>query len=69
MRKSVYSPINLVLLVINLKMILKKLIRLANLSKAQALYIYKVMGIVVICKNKNLIFTNFYLVLPGFKKA
>lgn len=38
-----------------------------NLSKAQTLYIYEVVKIVVIYKKKNLIFTIFQIVPPSFK--
>ena len=48
-------------------MVIKKLLSLTNLMKAQTLYIYKLLKVVIVYKDKNLIFTIFYIVLLSFK--
>lgn len=47
-KKSICSLIIFVLLVINLKVILKEFLSLTNLSKAQAFYIHKPIKIIII---------------------
>ena len=37
----------------------KEILSLANLPRAQILYIHEMLKIVIICKNKNLIFAVF----------
>ena len=48
-------------------MILKELLGLENLSKAQALYINKEIEIIIIYKNKNLIFIFFQVIAPSLE--
>lgn len=33
----------------------------------QTFYIYKVVKIIIICKNKNFLFTVIYIILPDYK--
>lgn len=58
-RKNISSSISFILIIINLKVVLKQLLNLPNLPKIQFFYIHKAKQIVVICKSKNLIFTIF----------
>lgn len=58
-KKSVCSFFDLALPIINLRIIPKKLLSSPNLFKAQVLYIYKALEIVIVRKYKNLMFTAF----------
>ena len=48
-------------------MVIKKFFNLINLAKAQIVYSYKLTKIIIVYKNKNLIFANFLVMLPFFK--
>ena len=48
-----------ILLVINLKIIIKKLLNLINLFNIWVFYIYKIKNIIIIYKNKKFIFIAF----------
>ena len=48
-------------------MLLKELLDLSNLFGTQVFSNYKVTKIVIICKNKDLVFATFKIVLPYFK--
>lgn len=69
-KKDIRRSISLIFTVINLKMIPRQLLRLLNLPGTQVFYIHEVAKIVMICKNKNFIFTTFeviWLGLEGFR--
>lgn len=52
---------------IGLKLILKEFLGLLNLIKAQALYIYYPIKIIIVAKNENFIFVAIYIVATGLK--
>ena len=62
LRQSISSCIRLALLIIDSEIILRKFLSLADLSQTQAFNIYKLAGIIVISKHKNLISTTFQVV-------
>ena len=66
-RKSISYSINLFLIIINLKVILKKFLGLANLTKIQTLYIYKLTKVIIVSKNKDLVFIAFQIVALNLK--
>ena len=53
------SFIYFALLIINLKVIQKVLLGLSKLTKVQVFYIYKLINIIMVNKNKNFIFAAF----------
>lgn len=55
----------LFLTIINQKIVLQKLLGSLNLIKTQAFYIYELTGVVIVSKNKNLIFAAFQVVMPS----
>lgn len=66
-KQRISSYISLALTIINMKVILRELLGLLNLSRAQTFYIYKLTKVIVICQNKHLFFTIFKIVLLSFK--
>ena len=48
-------------------MILKKLLSLTNLTKTQALYIYKLIKVIMIDENKDLVFAALEMMILGFE--
>ena len=58
-RKGVYSPICLALMVVDLKVISRKFLSLLNMTRAQALCIHEPTKVVIVDKNKNLMFAAF----------
>lgn len=56
-RKSIYSSISLVLLIIYLQMIPQKLLGSSDLTKTQTLSIHKTTKIIIVGWNKNFVFT------------
>ena len=48
-------------------MLLKDFLSLADLSRAQALYIHKITKVIVVFKFKNLMFATFQVVVPSFE--
>ena len=67
LRKDVCSSINIFLTIINLVIIIKVLLDLTNLTKAQTFYIYKLTKAVIVRKDKKLIFIVFQVVFLGFQ--
>lgn len=61
------SPICIILIIIDLELIIKALLGLLNLTRAQVLYIHKLIKVIVIHKNKNLIFVAFQIVALSLK--
>lgn len=57
-----------IFLIINKKIIFKKLLNSINICKAQIFSIYKVVKVVLNSKYKNFIFTTFYIIFIYFKK-
>lgn len=55
LKKSISSPIGLILMIVNLKMISKQVLNLANLLRAQVFYFHKRAQVVIVYKNKDLI--------------
>lgn len=51
----------------NLEVVLWEFLGLADLTRAQAFYIYKLTKISIVSKDKDLIFVTFYILTPSFK--
>ena len=54
-------------MIVDLKIISDELLSSVDLSRAQNLYIYKAIKIVVICKDKYFILAMFLIVTPYFE--
>lgn len=46
-------------MIINIKVVVKKLLGLADLTKTRVFHIYKSLKVVIVSENKNLIFVTF----------
>lgn len=66
LRKNIYSFFNLVLIIVNLKIILKEFLSSITLFKTPIFYIYKITNFVIIYKEKIFLFTIFWIIKPGF---
>lgn len=51
----------------DLKIVLKKILSLLDLTKAQIYYMHKLTEIVIVCQKKDLIFTVLQVVMSSFK--
>lgn len=58
-RQGIGYSICLVLAIIDLKMVRKELLRPPDLSETQVLDIYELSKILIVSKNKDLVFANF----------
>ena len=58
-QQSIDKYIYFALVIVDLEMILRKLLGLADLFRAQTLYIYKAIKIVLICEDKHFIYAIF----------
>ena len=58
-RQSISCSINLFLMIIDAKVVLKKLLNPADLPKTQSLCIHELTEIVMVSKDKNLVFVVF----------
>ena len=54
-------------MIIDLEMILRELLSLADLTKAQIFYIHKLTDIIMVKKDKNFIFIVFQIMMPKLK--
>lgn len=54
-------------MIIDLEVISREFLGLADLTRTQALHIHKLMEVVVVGKNKDLIFATLQIVAPSFK--
>ena len=59
LRQSVDSSVCLALAVIDLEVVARKFLSPIDLSKAQTFCIYELTKVVVVCKDKNLVFATF----------
>lgn len=66
-KHSIYSSASFVLLIISLKIILKELLSLTNLTKTQLFYVYELIEVIMVGKNKDFIFAIFNIMSPDFK--
>lgn len=66
LRKNIYSFFNLVLIIVNLKIILKEFLSSITLFKTPIFYIYKITNFVIIYKEKTFLFTIFWIIKPDF---
>ncbi len=66
-RKNISHSISLFLTIIDLKVVLRELLGLANLARAQTLCIYILTEVFMVSESKNLIFAAFQVVTPSFK--
>ncbi len=58
-RQSISRSISLYLTIIDLEVVLKKVLGPADLARAQAFCIYKLIEVIMISKDKNLVFATF----------
>ena len=66
-KPSVGNFIGFFQITIDLEVIIRKILGLIDLTKAQIFCIYKSTDIIILYKNENLIFLAFQIVPPGFK--
>lgn len=67
MQQNIHSLISLVLLLINIKVIVRKFLSLLNLSKIKIFIYYKPIKILIVNKNKNFKFTTLKLVASSLE--
>ncbi len=58
-RQGISHNISLSLIIINLEDVLRELLGLADLTRAQTLCIYKLAEVIIVSKDKNLVFAAF----------
>lgn len=58
-RKSISRSISFSLIIIDLKVVSKELLGSMDLEKAQAFYIHKLIDVIIVSKDKDLIFAAF----------
>ena len=63
-RQSICSCICFVLTLVDLKMVSRELLGLADLSGAQSLCIHETTKVVLVCEDEYLVLTTFQLVMP-----
>ena len=66
-RQNFCYSICFILTIIDLKMIIRELFGPTNLTKDKTLCIYKLLMIIMIIKNNDLVFTAFQVMFPDFK--
>lgn len=66
-KQNICSSISLSLIIIDPKIVLRELLSLADLAKAQTLCIYKIIKVVIVNENENFILATFQVVAPSFK--
>lgn len=66
-RQGISSCIFFLLVVINFKIIAEQLLCPSNLTKTETFYVYETTKVIVIGKNKDLIFAVFQVVLSSFE--
>ena len=66
-QQSICSYICFALTIIDLEMVLRELLGLADLSKAQILLIHETTEIIMVYKDKNLMFVTFQVVVPSLE--
>ena len=59
MRKNINNSISFFLIIINSKVVTKEVLDPTDLVEAQKLYIYKLINIIIVYKNKKLVFVIF----------
>ena len=67
LKQSIGNSICLALTVIDLEVVMRKFLSLADLSETQTFCIHKSTKVVVVNKDKDLMFVIFWIVLLGFK--
>ena len=65
--QGIDSFVYLALIVINSEVVTRKFLSLADLPRAQTLCVHESTKVVVVYKDKDLMFTTFEVMLPGFK--
>lgn len=65
--QDIRSSINISLTITNLKIVSREFLRLLNLFKTQALDIHKLVKIIIVGQDKNLIFAIFQIVIPSLE--
>lgn len=58
-KKKICNLLDFLLAIVNSKIILKKILSLINVFKTWTFYIYKIIKVDIINKNKNFIFVSF----------
>ena len=66
-RQSISHSISLSLMIIDLKVVLRKLLGPKDLAKVQAFCIYESTKVIMVSKDKDLVFATFQVVAPNLK--
>ncbi len=66
-RQGISRNISLSLTIIDLEVVSRELLGPADLTRAQTFRIYKLMEIIMVSKDKDLVFAAFQVVVPSFK--
>ena len=66
-KQSISRNISFSLMIINLKVVLREFLHLVDLTRAHVFCIYESTKIVIVSKNKNLIFIIFQVVVPSLE--
>ena len=67
-RKGISHSISLFLTIINLKVVLRKLLGQADMTRAQALCIHVLTKIIMVNKNRELVFAAFQVVASSLER-
>lgn len=67
MRHNAHSSIILILIVINLKIVIKKFLSPPDLSKTKAFYNYKLTKVVIVSKYEHFILRTLQIVVPDLE--
>ncbi len=66
-RQSISRNISLSLTIINLEVVSREFLGLIDLRRAQAFRIHELMEVIIVSKDKDLVFATFQVVTPSFK--
>ncbi len=66
-RQNISHSISFFLIIIDLEVVSREFLSLTDLTKAQAFCIHKSMEVIIVNKNKDLVFVAFQVVLPSLK--
>ncbi len=66
-RQNISRSINFFLIITNSEVISKKLLSLTNLTKAQTFHIYELTEVIIVSKDKHLVFAAFQVVASSLK--
>ncbi len=66
-RQTISRNISFSLMIIDLEVVLRELLVPADLTKAQAFYIYESMEVIMVNKDKDLVFATLQVEMPCFE--